>query len=295
MAELNLIKDEILVHGTSIESKMQAVSANTNVQVVSIGETHHVRSSFRALYAPIVKALSEGGFSYLLLECTENLRPYFEDFSCERLSLDELQKTLHQKGYGLFFDFDQEQDGLEVPDEFFFGMLETAKENRLVILPIDGEPGTSRDSIMARHLIEHSQSGRVILWGGYKHHYTRTQERGKFLTTIELARELIGKDRIFSIVGHTAEDIPISDLGMIALELERPLIVDISDCENLSQKVSCIEARCHFGTCERKDLHSGGIIRCFTGSKDPLLCPKDGLFEIHYGNWDGLVLAPPLD
>ena len=192
------IADEINTHGRELLLAIGDVFERPEIRVIAIGDSEGFENATRSLGAQIVNTLAKRGLTHFALEAGATTATNLNECMVAgdpRLHRDRLIQT---RWYGAGPD-DQE----DRPDSAFFGVLFAVYENSIEFIGIDETPSgqyNNRDLYMAERIVEilKDQNAKVLLWGGFMHHYTRDAPT-KFKTTVEYLRHRLGKKAVYAV------------------------------------------------------------------------------------------------
>ncbi len=290
-----MIYEELKAAPKDIMGTVETILAKRNNRIIALGEMHYSPDRTRLTFQNVVESASKHGFTHLALELRNSLQPTFDRFQ-DNGDLDTLIREVKGNGADKWFrplglDFEGR------PDLDIFGMLVKARENNMTIIAVDEslEDGkySDRDGTMAARVSEvlEEQNHKVILWGGYTHHYARpTGLRTGWKSVVEQLSEQHPNCTI-SFAGITCEHGGsvvefeyVSDAAGILepiSRLESSHIVETKNAPNLARTEAGAIERCGNGK------HRGEY--CLCGSKTAVMNPS----SILWGYWDYLIVQNP--
>lgn len=290
-----MIYEEFIAAPKDIMGTIEAILTKQSNRIIALGEMHYSPDRTRLTFQNVVESASKAGFTHLALELRNNLQPTFDRFH-ESGDLDTLIRELKGNGADKWF----RPEGLDFegrPDLDIFGMLRKARDNNMTIMAVDESPEDGRyldrDGTMAARVSEvlEDQNHKVVLWGGYTHHY---------------ARPIGLRNGWKSVVEHLSEQHPNSTISLAGITCEHGgSVVEfdyVSDASGILEPISRLEsshivetknaiqlARTKAGAIERcgNGKHSGE--NCLCGSKTAVKNPS----SILWGYWDYLIVQNP--
>lgn len=238
------------------------------VEVLTLGEEHSARKS-REFISQALPHLARCGFTTYALELPIKTQSLFSVFEAGETTIDQLSNNL--KPFKLWL-YDEKGNG----DYFYFNAIEAARKASMKLKAVDeghvDGKFKNRDEHMFNQIMSLiSENERVVLVGGFRHHYVRDAgNRGEFLTVNELLRDKMG-GRVYSVLVKELED----------YKGKGPVFIRTAD--EFGEQICLEESRCEHGPCVR---------RTGTGQEG---CPIHGLSPIEpattitYGAYDAAI------
>ncbi|MBP9811339.1 hypothetical protein KBF38_23735 [bacterium] len=287
-----MIYEELNTASKDIMGTIEAILAKPSNKIIALGEMHYSPDRTRLTFQNVVESAAKHGFTHLALELRNTLQPTFEQFQ-KTGELDNLVSSLKGNGADKWFrpvgsDFEGR------PDLDIFGMVSKAQKNNMTIIAVDESPEdgrySDRDGKMAARVSEvlKDQNHKVILWGGYTHHYARPIGlRTGWKSAVEHLSEQHANS-ILSIAGITCEH------GLSLVEFDY-----VSDASGILEPISRLDDSHIVETKNAANLaltEAGKIERCGNGKHHGANCqcgsnkPTSNQSPILWGYWDYLIV-----
>lgn len=302
------IKNEISTAGRDPMLAVRELLSAQEISLVALGERHIAQNPHRRFGMELMKQ-SESRFVHTLaLELPRAAQPDLDRFN--RRMFANLPAALESYSASLFCASEPNSLNSDLmPDPYFFGMLDAAREAGLQFLATDKERAsgnelwnnpefaeTPRDNQMCSTIlasIRDNLSRKLIIWGGSNHLYTRPEsQRGKFLSLAELLRA--NGQRLYSIAAifgnetsKSEEQLAFTALFQYAQELEQPTFVPMKCAPRLATLLVGHDRRCPWGSCQDS---ASALVRCPGLAHG--ICPSEGMVPIQCGYWDALIFYP---
>ncbi len=295
MSQLSLIEEEISNARNDVyEALVERIEAKKPALIV-LGEMHSRVDRQRQLAGELVNYCGTNGYTVLALELSPSLQPALDEFSRTK-DLNQLQTVFREQSIDRWFLRGYPEDNfMGMPDEDIFKMIVTANAHNMKLVCVDEARPirggfTGRDKTMATGVAGELNLGKkLILWGGYTHHYQRPNSSTENLTTVEILRNSFPELEIATIFGLTTQDhgdtlepAAVETLPKLILTLDQSRIIDTQDSPAIRETRSSFLHRCSSGVCR---FPSQGVCACGRTTT-----PAEGQHSALYGYWDFVIL-----